>query len=106
VVHVAPSLFRGTDEEQYPVDLIQRELAQIEQEKAHLAAALAQIEAQLAAWQVSIEGWDNLMTYCQDVAQNPETFDHKEKRRILEALEVTVVANGRDWRVSGSIPRK
>jgi hypothetical protein len=99
-------LFRGADEEQYPVDLIQRELAQIEQEKAHLAAALAQIEAQLAAWQVSIEGWDNLMTYCQDVAQNLETFDHKEKRRILEALEVTVVANGRDWRVSGSIPRK
>jgi hypothetical protein len=99
-------LFRWADEEQYPVDLIQRELAQIEQEKAHLAAALAQIEAQLAAWQVSIEGWDNLMTYCQDVAQNLETFDHKEKRRILEALEVTVVANGRDWRVSGSIPRK
>jgi site-specific DNA recombinase len=32
-------LFRGADEEHYPVDLIQRELAQIEKEKAHLAAA-------------------------------------------------------------------
>jgi predicted site-specific integrase-resolvase len=39
-------LFRGVDEEHYPVDLIQRELAQIEKEKAHLAAALTQIEAQ------------------------------------------------------------
>ena len=48
-------LFRGADEEQCPVDLIQRELAQIEKENAHLAAALTQIEAQLAAWQVSIE---------------------------------------------------
>jgi hypothetical protein len=98
-------LFRVADEEQYPVDLIQRELAQIEKEKAHLAAALTQIEAQLAAWQVSIERWDNLTTYCQDVAQNLETFDHKEKRRILEVLAITVVADGRDWRVSGSMPR-
>jgi uncharacterized membrane protein YccC len=98
-------LFRGADEEHYPVDIIQRELAQIEKEKAHLAAALTQIEAQLAAWQVSIERWDNLTTYCQDVAQNLETFDHHEKRRTLEVLAITVVADGRDWRVSGSMPR-
>jgi len=99
-------LFRGADEEYYPVALTQRELAQIEKEKAHLAAALAQIEAQLAAWQVSIERWDNLTAYCQDVvAQNLETFDHHEKRRTLEVLTITVVVNGRDWRVSGRIHR-
>ena len=98
-------LFRGADEEQYPVDLIQRELAQIEKEKAHLAAALIRIEAQLAAWQVSIERWDNLMAYCQDVAQNLETFDYHEKRWTLEVLAITVVADGRDWRVSGSMLR-
>ena len=68
-----------------------------------MAAALTQIEAQLAAWQVSIERWDNLTAYCQDVAQNLATFDHQEKRRTLEILAITVVANGRDWRVSGSI---
>jgi len=61
---------------QFFVDLLQRELAQIEKEKAHLAAALIQIEAQLAAWQVSIECWDNLTAYCQDVAQNLATFDY------------------------------
>ena len=98
-------LFREADEEHYPIDLIQRELAQIEKEKAHLAATLTQIEAQLAAWQVSIERWDNLTAYCQDVAQNLATFDHHEKRQTLEVLVVRVVANGRDWRVSGSIPR-
>jgi hypothetical protein len=45
---------------------------------------------------VSIERWDNLTTYCQDVAQNLET---------LEVLAITVVADGRDWRVSSSMPR-
>ena len=45
------------------------------------------------------------MAYYQDVAQNLATFDHQEKRRMLEVLAITVVANGRDWRVSGSIPR-
>jgi hypothetical protein len=54
---------------------------------------------------VSIERWDNVTAYCQAVAQHLETFDHHEKRRTLEALAITVVANGRDWRVKGSIPR-
>jgi site-specific DNA recombinase len=97
-------LFREVDEEVYPVDLIKRELAQIEKEKAHLTAALTQIEAQLAAWQLSVERWGAAMDYCRTVAQNLETFDHHEKRRMLEALAIKVVANGRDWRIKGSIP--
>jgi hypothetical protein len=69
-----------------------------------LLAALTQIEAQLAAWQLCLERWDTVTAYCQSVAQNLETFDHHEKRRTLEVLAITVVANGRDWRIRGSIP--
>jgi site-specific DNA recombinase len=95
-------LFRGADEEAYPVSLIQRELAQIEKEKAHLTVELGQIEARLAAWQISIERWDSAKAYCQTVAQNLESFDYHEKRKTLEELELTVFANGRDWKIRGS----
>ena len=96
--------FREADEEIFPLELIRREIAQIEKEKAQLVSALAAIDARLAAWQGHITRWDCAVAFCQRVAQELDTLDLAEKRLALEALAVTVIANGRDWRLNGSIP--
>ncbi len=96
--------FREADEAILPWDLIQRELAQIEQEKSRLHATLADIEQRLEAQQATIDQLDSLTAYCQREAQNIENFGFDDKREAIEALDVKVVANGRQWRVTGSIP--
>jgi site-specific DNA recombinase len=96
--------FREADEAILPWDLIQRELAQIEQEKSRLHATLTDIEQRLEAQQATIDQLDSLTAYCQREAQNLEAFGFEEKRLALEALDITVVANGRQWRLKGSIP--
>ena len=88
------------------LDLIQRELAQIEQEKSRLHTTLADIEQRLEAQQATIDQLDSLTAYCQREAQNLETFGFDEKRLALEALDVTVVANGRQWRIKGAFQWK
>ena len=96
--------FREADEAILPWELIQRELAHIEQEKSTLHTVLADIDARLAAQQAAIDQLASVTTYCQRVAQNIDDFGFDEKRLALEALDVTVVANGRQWRIRGSIP--
>jgi hypothetical protein len=96
--------FRIAEEETFSPELLRREMAQIEKEKAAVVAAVTQIEARLAAWQGQIARLDSVTAYCQRVAQRLETFDFAEKRLALEALAVTLIANGRDWRLNGSIP--
>jgi site-specific DNA recombinase len=99
--------FREADEAVLPWELMQRELAQIEKEKSTLQKVLADIDARLAAQQTAIDQLASVTTYCQRVAQNIDDFGFDEKRLALEALDITVVANGgqRDqWRITGSIP--
>jgi hypothetical protein len=38
------------------------------------------------------------------VAHNLTSFGFEEKRLALAALDIHVMANGREWRITGSIP--
>jgi site-specific DNA recombinase len=96
--------FRIAEEETFSTELLRREMAQIKKEKAAVATAMTQIEARLAAWQGQIARLDRVTAYCQRVTQRLESFDFAKKRLTLEALDVTIIANGRTWRITGSIP--
>jgi site-specific DNA recombinase len=96
--------FRESEDDAIPVDLFKRELAVIEKEKEQLRQSLNNIQRRVFDQREAIEQLDTLTTYCERVAHNLESFGFDEKRLALEALDVTVVANGREWRITGSIP--
>jgi hypothetical protein len=92
------------EEECAPWELIKRELAQIDQEKTQVQARLAEIERRLAAQHTVLAQLDALETYCTQVSRQLERFDFDGKRLALEALDIQVTANGRDWHLQGTIP--
>jgi hypothetical protein len=93
--------FRETDATLAPWELIQRELAQIEQEKGRLHTTLADIEQRLDAEQATVDQLQSVTAYCQRAGHNQDTFDFAKKRLAFAALDVKVIANGREWRLTG-----
>jgi site-specific DNA recombinase len=96
--------FRETEGEALPWDLIKRELAHIEHEKVRIEETRENIAQRMAEQEAALSQLETITTYCQRVAQNMTTFDFDEKRLALEALNITAIANGRTWRLTGSIP--
>ena len=92
------------EDESVPWALIQRELAQIEQDKRQVEARLVAIEQRLAEQQMIVTQLEALETYCAQVSRQCERFDFDGKRLALEALDIQVTANGREWQLQGRIP--
>jgi site-specific DNA recombinase len=100
------AVFRQQDEEELPLpwDLLKRELARLEQEKQALQDSLQTLEQRLAAHQAALAQLEHVKNYCATVASRLTTFSFAEKRLALEALDIEVIANGREWRIHGSVP--
>jgi site-specific DNA recombinase len=96
--------FREEEEAPLPWDLLRRELAALEQEKSQIARDLATLVQRLAAQEEATTHLESLTAYCRRVAEHLASFGFDDKRMALEALDVRVMANGREWRLTGSIP--
>jgi site-specific DNA recombinase len=94
----------GDEDDAFPGELIEREIATLEREKRQLHTTIAEIEARLAQQEQTIAQLDALNTYCERVGRNLDSFSFDDKRLALEAMGVRVVANGREWELHGSIP--
>ena len=92
------------EDESVPWALVRRELAQIEQDKRQVEAMLLAIEQRLAEQQRVVTQLEALETYCAHVSRQCERFDFDGKRLALEALDIQVTANGREWHLDGRIP--
>ena len=92
------------EDESAPWELVRRELAQIEQDKRQVEAMLVAIEQRLAEQQMGVTQLEALETYCAQVSRQCERFDFDGKRLALEALDIQVTANGREWHLDGRIP--
>jgi hypothetical protein len=92
------------EDESAPWELVRRELAQIEQDKRQIEAALVAIDQRLAEQQMVVTRLEALETYCAQVSRQCERFDFDGKRLALEALDIQVTANGREWHLDGRIP--
>lgn len=95
--------FTALDDKQYPLDLLQRELARLQQERDQVQATIADLERRLIRQQRQRDQLQTLTTYCERVAQRLDAFTFEEKRLALSALGVRVVANGKNWYLTGEI---
>jgi site-specific DNA recombinase len=90
-------------EEGIPADLVRREVARLEREKAGFAATISELQGRIAEQQIAAEDLASLAEYCQRVAYNLDTFDFEQKRLALRALRVRVVASGSDYALYGML---
>ena len=92
------------EDESAPWEVVRRELAQIEQDTRQVETRLAAIEQRLAEEERVVTQLEALETYCAQVSRQCERFDFDGKRPALEALDIQVTANGREWQLQGRIP--
>ena len=92
------------EDESVPWALVQRELAQIEQDKRQVEARLVSIEQRLAEQQMIVAQLEALETYCAQVWRECARFDFDGMRLAVEALDIQVTADGGEWQLQGRIP--
>lgn len=95
------------DGDDFPWELIEREIARIEQERKLTRATLADIDTRLAAQEAAVVRLSSLQTYCARVRANLADLDFQSRRQAIEALVERVVVNSADpelWRIECAIP--
>lgn len=85
--------------------IIERELLRAEREGQSLIKALADLDARIEGQEQAAVNLESLYDYCRQVESELDNFEFAEQRLAVEALGVTVTANGREWRMDARIPR-
>lgn len=93
---------RDVDEE--IAEIIERELSQAKREKQALLRTLADLNTRIEAQDQAAINLKSLYDYCRKVEQQLASFEFDDQRLALEALGVTIIANGREWRLNATIP--
>ncbi len=93
---------RDTDDEL--AEIIERELSHAKREKQALLKTLAELDARIEGQEQAAVNLKSLYDYCRKVEQELATFEFDDQRLALEALGVTVITNGREWRINARIP--
>jgi site-specific DNA recombinase len=84
--------------------IFEKEIAGKREAKKRLETVAAAAEARLAAEDADAASLTALSEYAARVRDRLADFGFAEKRLALEALNVTVCGNGRDWRLDVSLP--
>ncbi len=96
--------YADADDDSFPWELVEREIARIESERRTAQAVLAEIDARVEEQETAIVPLDSLRAYCDRVSINLDAADFATKRNAVEALVERIDANGRNWSLVGSIP--
>jgi site-specific DNA recombinase len=80
-----------------PLETVKQQMSATERQKEQWQEIVERYEQQAHDADASVEQLEALTAYCDRVAQNLEGFAFEEKRFALDALDVFVVANGREW---------
>jgi site-specific DNA recombinase len=88
----------------YAAEVFQSEVKSKEKERERMINQVAEAENRLAAFDADLQGLTALNEYSKRVANNLDSFGFDEKRLAMEALNVRVVGNSRDFRVNISLP--
>jgi site-specific DNA recombinase len=96
--------YAEADDDGFPWELVEREIARLEDERRQAVATVAEIDARLERHEAATMQLDALHDYCAAVAVNIEHADFTIKRNAVEALVERISANGLEWTVQGSIP--
>lgn len=85
-------------------EIIERELLRANREKQALIKAVAELDARIEGQEQAAVNLKSLYDYCRQVENELDKFEFDEQRLAVEALGVTVIANGREWRMDARIP--
>jgi hypothetical protein len=96
--------YAEADDDSFPWELVEREIARVEAERRQAQATLTDIDERIAAQAQTIVQLDTLRGYCDRVGAHLDGADFAAKRTAVEALVERVEANGREWTLIGSIP--
>jgi len=96
--------YADADDDSFPWELVEREIARVESERRTAQAAISEIDARLEEQETAIVWLDSLRTYCDRVGANLDNADFSMRRNAIEALVERIDANGREWTLTGSIP--
>ncbi|HEV2109428.1 MAG TPA: hypothetical protein VGR16_14305, partial [Thermomicrobiales bacterium] len=96
--------YADAEDDGFPWELLEREVARLEGERRALVATVANIDARLQQREAATVQLDALHEYCAAVAVNLDHADFTIKRNAIEALVERIDANGREWEMVGSIP--
>jgi len=97
------SRYAAAEGDEFPWELIQQEIARIERQKKDLQAQVAELERRTELDRLAANQMTAFAEYCERVSRNLATFGFEEKRLALDALGITVYANGREWHVVGEV---
>jgi Recombinase zinc beta ribbon domain len=96
--------YTNATDDSFPWEMVEREVARLEGEKKRWQATVQELQGRLSDQSKAADQLAQVQEYCKRVAANLDTFTFEEKRFALETLHVHVVANGRDWHLTGAIP--
>jgi site-specific DNA recombinase len=96
--------FTNASDDSFPWELVQKEVARLEGDKKRWQATVRELQGRIADQSSAADQLEHVQEYCARVAANLDTFTFEEKRLALETLHIHVVAEGRDWHLTGAIP--
>lgn len=94
---------RYSTSENFPWELVEREVQRLEGEKADVRAAIAKAENIAHAQQEFDHHIQRFRNWREHVAANLDSMTFDERRRTLELLGVRVTVSGSDWDISLSL---
>ena len=99
--------FRESEDDSFPWDLVQREIAAAEGEKRQLQDSIHALQRRIADQEAAVHHLESIANYVGAVKSNLSDLSFDSKRLTLKALDIEVRAAGSDpakWTLLGSIP--
>ena len=99
--------FRESEDDSFPWELVQREIATAEGEKRQLQESIHALQRRIADQESAVHHLETIATYVGAVKTNLADLSFDSKRLTLKALDIEVRAAGSDptkWTLLGSIP--
>jgi hypothetical protein len=85
-------------------ELADQQIARIEKERQQLLSRMSELDDMIAGHNAAIERVESIRMFSANARANMDNLDFADKRELLEALEMHVTANGRDWSAIGGVP--
>src|SRR5262249_43641087 len=95
---------RGVAADDVMWGMIEHQIRLAERERHDAAADVNAAARATAEHENALAHLQSVRAYRANVASNMAAFDFTEKREALEALDLRVFANGREWYAKGGIP--
>ncbi len=89
---------------EYDEKLLQAETKTLKEAQRRAADRHRELERRMTAISSAVERRESIEAYCEWASRNLEGLDFDQKRRVLEALDIRAIVDGRNVLIQGSLP--